>query len=109
MSHNRYCLTASMKAALENFRDSENITDEEFAEFTRRDVLATAERYLSDGIMTCQCKTELELRIDAIDPDAMYYAELIDWGTVGLLPGTACREMLRGSTSPELLRFHQDS
>jgi hypothetical protein len=109
VSHKRHCLAASMIAAVENFRDAAVIMDAEFAEFAKRDVLATAEGYLSDGTMTCQCKTELELRIDSIDPDATYFAELIDYGTVGLVSGATARDMLRGSTSPDLLRFHQES
>jgi hypothetical protein len=55
MRHNRYCLAAAMKAAIENFRDSISVSPADFVEFAQRDILTTAEGYLADGTMSCTC------------------------------------------------------
>ena len=54
VKHTRACLAKSMIAAIENFRDADWTDHEAFAALSR-DVMTTAEGYLADGLMTCQC------------------------------------------------------
>lgn len=105
IQHDRKCLAAAVIAGVENFRDAE-ISYEEFR--TGLDfALSTGYSYLADGTMTCICENRvIRDRINGIDPKGSYWAELKDWGTVGLVDGETARQMLRGSTDPDKLIFN---
>lgn len=53
--HTRRCISNSMIAAIENWRDDEYATDAEFLTAAQGKIFATAEGYLAEGLMTCIC------------------------------------------------------
>jgi len=68
MVHSKKCLARSLIAAIENFRDDENISVENFRlrvgphasqyitiNLSNSALLPTAEYYLEDGLMNCTC------------------------------------------------------
>lgn len=55
-THNKACLAAAIKAAVENVRDEEGMTDSNFRAYAESPgFYDLGQNYLDEGLMTCRC------------------------------------------------------
>lgn len=91
-THDKHCVAAAVIAAVENLRDSEGMTVEEFAAAVTDGTPARwAESYLADGTKSCEC---------VVDPVASADPAYWPCGYCGAARGEACQSLTGRATRP---------
>lgn len=73
--HTKVCLASAMMSAIENFRDSADVTDVDFRIMAQSNkVLHEADAYLAEGLSTCRCHVAALVQvIDLADSHGIDY------------------------------------